>query len=294
MFSKRINYKKTGIVAILIIVAASYGFAFLNYFNTEANNVKYYVNSGYASDNVRPIAKEADEAYINLASSKVNSNINQSVQAPINYNIPVLIYHKTPDNFEEQLQALREKGYSTITMNELNSIVRGYSKAPPKPAAITFDDGFSDQSRAFELLKKYNMKATFYIIVGGDNSDWCIGAERRNLTCGDAYMNWGEIKKLSDSGLIEIGAHTINHLSLPDIPITAARVEIFNSKSIIQQKIGKDVNSFAYPYGKMNQQLADLVAQAGYTNATGTKEGSIINLANIYDIPRLRSTLKLP
>jgi hypothetical protein len=210
------------------------------------------------------------------------------------FNIPALLYHKTPDNFEEQLLVLRDRGYTTITMSELNDIIRGKTAGPAKPVAITFDDGFSDQLRALELLKKYNMKATFYIIVGGDLSNWCIGVERNNLSCGDSYMNWQEIINLQRSGLVEIGSHTINHLSLPNQTLAVQRDEIIKSKKILEDKLGVSVTSFAYPYGNYNDSLVNIVKEAGYTNATSTVANSTMSVDLIYILPRLRSTLKLP
>lgn len=210
------------------------------------------------------------------------------------YDIPALIYHKTPDNFEQQLIALRDKGYTTITMSELNEIIRGRTAGPAKPVAITFDDGFSDQLRAFDLLKKYNMKATFYIITGGELSNWCIGADRKNFSCGDSYMSWSEITNLKNSGLIEIGSHTLDHLSLPNQTLAVQRDQIIKSKKIIEDKLGIQITSFAYPYGRLNDTVANIVKEAGYTNATGTVENSVMSLDLIYNLPRLRSTLKLP
>lgn len=208
--------------------------------------------------------------------------------------IPVLLYHKTPDNFEQQLVALRDKGYTTITMAEMYAVITGSAARPSKPAVITFDDGFSDQLKAVELLKKYNMKATFYIIVGGELSNWCIGAERKNTNCGDAYLSWDDIKNIKDSGLIEIGAHTIDHLSLPNQSQAIQRDQIIRSKRIIEEKLGIKVSSFAYPYGRLSDFTAAVVKEAGYTNAAGTTESSMVSIDNIYNIPRIRTTLNLP
>lgn len=72
----------------------------------------------------------------------------------ISLQLPILMYHKTPINFESQLQHLTATGYSAITMRTASRILRGIEPAPPKPVVITFDDGYSDQLLAFELLKK--------------------------------------------------------------------------------------------------------------------------------------------
>jgi hypothetical protein len=107
-------------------------------------------------------------------------------------------------------------------------------------------------------------------------------------------MNWAEIKSLQNSGLIEIGSHTLDHLSLPNQPIAVQRDQIIRSKKIIEEKLGINITSFAYPYGRLTDSIAAIVKEAGYTNATGTVENSTMSLNLIYNLPRLRSTLKLP
>ena len=61
------------------------------------------------------------------------------------------------------------------------------------------------------------------------------------------YMNWEEVKEISNSSLFEIGAHSISHPDLTKISKTYK--EIAHSKKIIENKINKNVNLFAYPYG---------------------------------------------
>ena len=107
-------------------------------------------------------------------------------------------------------------------------------------------------------------------------------------------MSWQEITNLEKSGLIEIGSHTINHLSLPSQTSAVQRDEIIRSKKILEDKLGIKINSFAYPYGKLDESLINMVKEAGYTNATGTVENSTMSIDLIYNLPRLRSTLKLP
>lgn len=289
--SKSTKSFKYSIFALFLvgIILLCYGFIYWNYIKIQNENVKSSISQG--STLLQPVGKRAE---IKIAPPiEVAKAVAMSSNRKI-YDIPALIYHKTPDNFEQQLIALRDKGYTTITMSELNEIIRGRTAGPAKPVAITFDDGFSDQLRAFDLLKKYNMKATFYIITGGELSNWCIGADRKNFSCGDSYMSWSEITNLKNSGLIEIGSHTLDHLSLPNQTLAVQRDQIIKSKKIIEDKLGIQITSFAYPYGRLNDTVANIVKEAGYTNATGTVENSVMSLDLIYNLPRLRSTLKLP
>ncbi len=212
----------------------------------------------------------------------------------IEVSLPILMYHKTPADFESQLQALQAKGYTPITMRQASRTLRGLEAPPPKPVVITYDDGFSDQLVAFELLKKYNMPATFYVMPGGELSGWCVGADRQNIECGDSYLNWGEIKMISDSGLIEIGSHTIDHAQLNSLDSASKRTQIFIAKKLIEQNIGKQVVSFAYPYGAFDGETIELVREAGYTSAVSTIGGIQQSTNALFELRRVRNAYDLP
>lgn len=209
-------------------------------------------------------------------------------------NVPILMYHYTPSNFEAQLEHLQTHGYHSITMNDLGHHLFIGTPLPAKPVVITFDDGFSDQEKAFDLLRKYNMKATFYLILGGTESNYCIGITRTNLNCGDNYFNWSQIKSLIDSGLIEIGAHTLNHPDLPSLSLERQEIEISESKKQLESIYNITITSLAYPYGRYNQQTIDLAAKAGYLTAVTTEAGSFQSSGNRLRMPRMRNTLLLP
>ena len=208
-----------------------------------------------------------------------------------------MFYHYTPTDFDAQLTHLETAGYTTITPDQLNSYLRGVDNLPSKPVLITFDDGYSDQLKAFALLQKHHMKATFYVIIGGATSRWCIGIERKfdqGYPCGDSYLNWNEIKTLDASGLITIGSHTLDHLALGSRSADIQREQIFDSKKILEDELGHPVTTFSYPYGSFNATTVALVQEAGYTTAVSTIAGVGARLDNIYTLPRIRDAMKLP
>jgi len=208
--------------------------------------------------------------------------------------LPILLYHKTPNDFEAQIKILADRGYTSLTMDEVTAILKGEIKAPPKPIAITFDDGFRDQFKAFEILRKYNLKSTSYIIVGSQNSGWCIGAEKKSSTCGDDYMNWDDIKKLKEYYGVEIGSHTMDHFQLSSLNDLAQKYQILESKKVLEQKLKTKINSFAYPYGKYNEATKKLLVEAGYTNATNVNASYYQNSQSLFELSRIRKTNDLP
>lgn len=216
---------------------------------------------------------------------------------PTAADVPILLYHYTPADFDHQLDVLSTKGYATITMDNLNDYLHFGRPLPPKPVVITFDDGYTDQLRAFDALARHNMKATFYIITSGEATRWCIGVDRRydqNPGCGDAYMNWDEISQLDHSGLIEIAAHTADHLNLPTLSPQLQQFQINQSKSSLETRLGHPIHHFAYPYGAFNQTTVELIKQSGFLTAVTTMPGSHHDLGSIFTLTRERDVYKLP
>ncbi len=188
--------------------------------------------------------------------------------------VPILVYHSVrpyypgitklvkeftvpPDIFNEQLKYLRDNGFTPITPDDLTNYLISGKSLPLKPFMINLDDGWQNQFRyAFPILKKYNYPAVFYIY--SDVIDKKV------------FMTWDEIKIMTNSKMI-IGGHTKSHPELPKITDDAVlRQEIIDSKKIIEAKIGRTVNDFAYPFGAYNDRSVDLVTQT-YKSARGVQ-----------------------
>jgi peptidoglycan/xylan/chitin deacetylase (PgdA/CDA1 family) len=208
--------------------------------------------------------------------------------------VPILVYHKTPDNFAAQLEYLQAQGYSTIVPQQLVASLHGAGALPPKPLIITFDDGFANQMTAFTVLRAHKMTATFYLITGGPESNWCIGANRSNPSCGDQYLSWDQIRELDQSGIITIGGHTINHRNLAELAPDQQRYEIADGKRQLEQHLGHPIYDFAYPYGSYNASAVQIARDAGYETAVSTTPGTEQSLGNLYTLYRVRDALKLP
>jgi peptidoglycan/xylan/chitin deacetylase (PgdA/CDA1 family) len=151
------------------------------------------------------------------------------------------------------------------------------------------------------LLERYHQKATFFIIDGGPESNWCIGAGRQyHLAsqppngCGDAYLTWDQVRTIDQSGLVTIGAHTINHRNLPDLNESQQWYEIEQGKQILEDQLGHRVADFAYPYGGFNSTSLTLVQRAGFRSAVTTLPGMYQAQGGQYTLHRDRSAYNLP
>lgn len=201
----------------------------------------------------------------------------------------VLMYHMVRDHidgakfnklrvkpiaFEQQIAWMKAEGFNFVTMQELQS---NWGNHPEKTVAITFDDGYLDNlENAFPILEKYQAKATIYVVVDRHDRDWS--------TYKKAHHNSGElareqklddmqVKQLADSGLVEIGSHTMTHANLAKLDDVECLAELVDSKHALENMIGQSVTSFAYPFGIYDERDVKLAKQAGYTNAVTTIEG---------------------
>ena len=95
--------------------------------------------------------------------------------------IPILGYHDivcdetkidsrytlSLSDFEEQMKYLYDNGYTPLFLSEIDS-----TKNYDKPIVVTFDDGYKNiYDYAYPILKKYNVKSSFYILVEKKDKD---------------------------------------------------------------------------------------------------------------------------
>jgi peptidoglycan/xylan/chitin deacetylase (PgdA/CDA1 family) len=76
------------------------------------------------------------------------------------------IVSSTPEEFARELKYFRDN-LDVISMPELLRGLDDPSTLPPRPAVITFDDGYVDNyTRAFPLLRDAGLTATFFVCTG--------------------------------------------------------------------------------------------------------------------------------
>ena len=146
-----------------------------------------------------------------------------------------------------------------IYENEYKKIPRINATGKPKQIFVTisWDDGRKRDFRLVLLLKKYNLKCTFYI--SPKNREW----ERAEL------MSEDEIKKISED--FEIGAHSMTHPILTRLDEKNAYKEIYESKKFLESITKNEVKCFSYPRGAYNERIKELVKKAGFIGARTSK-----------------------
>ena len=106
----------------------------------------------------------------------------------------------------------------------------------------------------------------------------------------DMILSWDDINEMKCNG-ITFGAHTLSHANLKNIDLKIAKKEISHSKNKIEEKLEREVNAFAYPYGSKfyNQEIIKLVKNSRFNCAVSTDEKLLhpFRVGNIYNLPRI-------
>jgi peptidoglycan/xylan/chitin deacetylase (PgdA/CDA1 family) len=191
--------------------------------------------------------------------------------------VAVLMYHSVsrldgsplrdlavpPDTLRDHLGALRDAGYRLVGQSEALDLLDGGCADPL--VALTFDDGYVDfVDSAVGILAQFGAKATLYMSVGhaGQAAGWL----------GDQASAFGPIMPMSqlsevDAAGIEIGNHSLIHHPLDVLPAAQLDREIGDSTKALNDLLGRQVRSFAYPHGYNSAKVRATVAKYGHTNA---------------------------
>jgi peptidoglycan/xylan/chitin deacetylase (PgdA/CDA1 family) len=207
--------------------------------------------------------------------------------------VPILMYHYvssppadadiyrndlsvSPENFRKQMLYLVEEGYSTIDLYDLSMAITNKGSLPDKPIILTFDDGYIDNyQNAFQILQELDLKATFFIATG------FIDAGNPN------YMDWTMIEEMSAAGM-RVEPHSKTHLDLRKKERALLLYEILGSQETIAAHTGYIPRYFAYPSGRYDSPVIDILSELDFWGAVTTVSGSWHGYDDRYEWTRQR------
>lgn len=234
--------------------------------------------------------------------------------------------HLAADKFEEQMRWLRAH-YDVVPLGELvERLGRGNAT---HTAAITFDDAYGGVFlHATPILRALELPATVFVVT--DASDRLCGfwwdhpscarstqhRERLLVTLrGDQQAilpderfpalivptkaqrpaSWEAIREAAAAGF-DIGSHSCAHRTLTQLDDGELRDEVWRSREMIAQQVGKAPDWFAYPYGIQDRRVRDAVAHAGYRGAVGLELGLNPSTADPFALHRVNvpASISLP
>ncbi|MDI3324628.1 polysaccharide deacetylase family protein [Pontibacterium granulatum] len=184
-----------------------------------------------------------------------------------------------PEAFEAQVIWLKDNGFSFFTMSD---VLR--EDLPERSVFLTFDDGFADNYlHAFPILKKHNVSATVYLVTNRFERNWstdrATSLESAELNDQD-MLSHEQVIEMVNSGLVELGGHTLDHARLTCVSGSEAFEQILASKLEIERLYDVQCTSFAYPFGFYDDECVSAVERAGFKNACTTDYGTDLNRAD--------------
>jgi peptidoglycan/xylan/chitin deacetylase (PgdA/CDA1 family) len=211
---------------------------------------------------------------------------------------PILTYHSidtscsvisvSPSSFKEQMSYLKERGYETLSLQEVTKYVKEGSRLLEKRFVITFDDGYKNNyTQAFPILKEYQFTATIFLTTSycGMKNDW---PNQHSSIPNLPMLSWEEIREMSKYG-IEFGAHTRSHPRLTELTIEKAKLEMLGSKRDIEAHLDKPVEFFSYPFGNYDEKIKE-IAKTAFKGAISNRPGKVDSHSDPYALERINAT----
>ncbi len=215
----------------------------------------------------------------------------------------------------EQFAWLRENGYQPVTVDQILTASKGGKPLPPRALLLTFDDGYrSFYTRVFPLLKAYNWPAVLAPV-----SSWVDTPDDQTVDFGgkptdrERFLTWRQIREVSRSGLVEIGAHTdalhYGILSNPQgnlEPAAAARAydpatDTYETDQAYRTRVAADVDRvtkkilretgkkprvWVWPYGEASGDALRIVQSKGYSMVL-TLDSGLGKVDDLGNVPRV-------
>jgi peptidoglycan/xylan/chitin deacetylase (PgdA/CDA1 family) len=153
--------------------------------------------------------------------------------------VVVLLYHRIGNapgeielpasTFEQHLAYLSE----TESAVNLGQALNG----GPGGVVVTFDDGTADfHHTVLPLLVRYRVPALLYLATGA-------------VSDLDESLSWSQLREAVSTGLVSVGSHTHSHRALSNATLSEAEAEMWRSKELVEDRLGRPCDHFAYPFG---------------------------------------------
>ncbi len=205
--------------------------------------------------------------------------------------VPILTFHALDDRdsassvppavFRRGMARLCDLGYRAVALSEIADRLLQGTPLPERGFVLTFDDGFrSVYEEGFPVLQRHRLTATIFLCTGTH-----APAEPIPSIDGRPMLTWPQIREMERAG-VEFGAHTITHPDLTRLPAHRLEAEILGSKTIVEETLGTRVRAFAYPFGRRNPRILEIVRQH-FACACSTRLDLVRATSDVHDLERV-------
>ncbi|MFP1892784.1 polysaccharide deacetylase family protein [Lonsdalea quercina] len=221
------------------------------------------------------------------------------------HGIPVLTYHSlltnventhflhtstttSDDAFNRQMAYLKEAGYTTLSLYQLEDYLHNRINLPGRSVVLTFDDGLKSVCRyAYPILKQYGFHATAFIItsrIKAHPQPW----DPNSLQ----FMSSGELRQIADVFDFQSHTHFLHRLGPARRPVLFSRtlhnIELdFEHTRRALSPFNAQVWYLSYPFGGYSPTAVQAAKAAGFHMALTTQQGKVLPGDNPFTLKRL-------
>ena len=218
--------------------------------------------------------------------------------------IPVITYHHilpddvnthfrdnpwtiSTENFAAQMRYLRDNGFYTPTLDELEAFLYRGWPLPYNSVMIHFDDGYySNYVYAYPILHRYGLRAVLFSITAEAH----MLGEYQPPICHDSLTKAAAITLRSRTDIFETASHSHNmHHYAPDSQQTVLATE--TRENIIADTLQSfqyvsNHRAYAYPLGQFNDTIIEALQEAGITMAFTINTGYVTGASDPFRLNR--------
>ena len=187
--------------------------------------------------------------------------------------------------FEQQMKYLHDNNYKTLNLDEFNCWYDGECKFDKKTVVLTFDDGdLSFYYLAAPILKKYNLKATMFIVGSYTKEKEVEYTDTRRLFIAKETLE----KSKEEYPNIFYESHSYNFHNSDN------KKKAFDmTKEELQEDFDNNkqfgFKYIAYPFGNYDEEVLEIVEENGYIMGfTFRKYDYATRDSKRYEIPRFK------
>jgi len=198
------------------------------------------------------------------------------------YGILSIMYHRFDENkypstniklddFKSHINLIENSEFEFISHGQFEDSIKKNNLG--KKILLTIDDGFySFYKNAWPILKE--KKIPFILFVNTKT----VGS--------NGYMNWSQIKEISQFNFVHIGNHSHSHEYLVDKNDEEIKKDLQTSIKIFKEKLNHKTNFFAYPFGEYKNSYKKIVQNLGFQYAFGQHSGVMDKTKDKFELPR--------
>ena len=202
-------------------------------------------------------------AFLYLPFDSVRCALLRLLGYPVGARFVALMYHSVKSHEREQFT--HQMDLLVRLANPVSGDFTGRNDCRNRNfVAVTFDDAYhSVLENALPILLEKKIPLTLFVPTNslGTRPGWITNERHRDAA--ERLLTSDELRFVQRTGGL-IGSHSVTHRPLTELSRPEALAELTESRHVLEKILGRNVDSFALPYGAANADVLRLAAKAGY------------------------------